>query len=779
MRPPRALRLAVACVAAATLFSELALTRIFSVLLFYHFSFFAVALAMSGLALGGLWVARWPVRALDAERFASRVADLALAAALIGLGQLALYTLAPPKAASVWAPILGALQWLPLFVLSGAFLAAAFARRHEWIGELYGWDLAAAGIACILTIPVFRAVPGPAALFVTPLLLATAALLLAPRGPVRRTAAAAIALVSGTTLLLGGGSREPLIRLADEPPWTAVVFERWNEYSRIQGRIRADRPDEVDFVIDRSAATQMPRVASTQARPDSTWLRGISAQAYHVGRPLTRVAIVGIGGGRDFLPPLASGAQEIVGFEYNHIFIDLLRRDYAHFNAVALRPEVRLIHGEGRIALRQHPRHFDVVQASLTDTWAATAGGGLALAENGLYTLEGWSTLLGALNSQGMLTMTRWHLDKAPVETHRLVALAVAALRRIGVAEPARHVMLVAGAPTATGDDVSGTLLHATIIVSPAPFSAVEAARVRGAAAESGFELLALPGTVSPDRVIAGLLDPARYTRTIVDHAYDISPPTDLRPYFFLQLRIADVARTLLTDRRSELTDVSLHAVRVLAALVVAAFCLTGIVLMASRGRTADGGTAAPRALRSYFALIGLGYMLVQLALHQRLTIALGQPTYTLAVVLFAMLIGTGIGSLGSRRFRQRPEVGWLVILVTLSAALLGFAIIPELDRVSANPIRLSLVGGGVLVVGTALGLGFPIGVRLAARYGDGAIQRMWAVNGAASIAGSGLAALIGLGAGSRATLTAGLACYLLASTAGVCVHRDQAIFKP
>jgi hypothetical protein len=779
VRPPRALGLAVACVAAATLFSELALTRIFSVLLFYHFSFFAVALAMSGLALGGLWVARWPVRTMGYDRFTGRLADLALAGALIGLAQLAVFALRPPNPLSAWAAVFGALQWLPLFVASGAFLAAAFARRHEWIGELYGWDLAAAGLACIVTIPVFRAVPGPAALFAMPLLLAAAVVLLRPSGLVRRATAGSIAALSGAALLLGSGSREPLIRLADEPTWTKVVFERWNEYSRIQGRVRQDRPDEVDFVIDRSAATQMPRVPSAQGRPDSVWLRGISAQAYHVGRPLRRVAIVGIGGGRDFLPPLASGAQEIVGFEYNRIFIDLLQRDYSDFNAVALRPEVRLIHGEGRVALRHHPDEFDVIQASLTDTWAATAGGGLALAENGLYTIEGWSTLLSALSPQGLLTMTRWYLDKAPVETHRLVALAAAALHRAGVPDPRQHVLLVSGAASGTGDDISGSLLHATIIVSPAAFTRAEVSRVSAAAGTSGFALLAEPGKTSRDATIAGLLDPARHTRTIAEHAYDISPPTDLRPYFFLQLRIADIARMLVSDRRSPLTDVSLHAVRVLVALVVAAFCLTGVVLMLSRGAGGDGRTAEPAALRLYFALIGLGYMLVQLALHQRLTIALGQPTYTLAVVLFAMLIGTGIGSIASRSFVHRPGAGWLAIIVTVGAALLAFEAVPDLDRVSAEAVRLLFVGGGVMVVGTALGLGFPLGVRLAAPHGDGAIQRMWAVNGAASIAGSGLAALIGLGAGSRATLVAGLACYLLAATAGVVVYRHQAIFKP
>lgn len=784
MRPPRALGFAIACVAAATLFAELALTRVFSVLFYYHFSFFAVALAMSGLALGGLWIARWPVQTLPEGEFARRIATLALAGAVIGILELLLFAMLPPAAGSGAAVVGSILRWLPLFVISGAFLAAAFARRPDWIGELYAWDLVAAGAACLVTIQVLRLVPGPAALFVIPVLFGGAAAAIRPAGRLRRLGGVSLALASSVALAVGSRGSGPLIGLNDTPPGARVVFERWNEYSRVQGRFWPWRPREVEFVIDRSAATQMPLLPSgargRAPEPDSTWARGVQALPYMLDRPRDRVAIIGIGGGGDFLPPLASGAREVVGFEYNRTFIDLLQRDFVHWNAIATRPDIRLVHGEGRTALGHDLRRFDVIQASLTDTWAATAAGGFVLAENGLYTLEGWSTLLGALAPDGVLTMTRWYLTAVPIEAHRLVALAAAALERAGVPDPRNHLLLITGPLALTDEDpLFGPVRHVTILVSRKAFSPGEVGLIRQASARRGYAILAAPGAPGPDSTITALLDPTRRERAIATHPYDISVPTDVRPYFFLQLRPADVARLLASDRPSMLTEVSLHPVRVFVGLVIAALALTGLVLLIAGRRGGPDDQRTPLAIRSYFAAIGVGYMLVQLGLHQRLIVVLGHPTHALAVVLFAMLLGTGAGALASRRLKHRPELGWLVIVAAVAGVVLAFGRIPALDRIDAAALRLVTTGSIVLGVGVALGLAFPLGVALAAPAGERSVQRMWAINGAASIAGAALAALVGLAAGSRVTVLAGLVCYVAAAAAGVYTRRGAAIFQP
>jgi hypothetical protein len=774
--PPLSLRIAVACVAASTILAELCLTRVFSVLFYYHFSFFAVALAMSGLAIGGLMAARRASEEVSAADFQILLADLALSGAVAGVTALAFVVCVPLDTTSLVAVILGALIWLPSFVLSGAFLGAAFGRRSQWIGSLYGWDFLAAGAACIVAIALLRRVQGPAALFASPLLLSFAAAVLTPRRKWRVGGMLLGGSVAAVMVYAGARDR-PLLGLPEHPPYGSVVFERWNEYSRVQGRIDAAWPDALTFVIDRTAATQMPRIpASANGGPPvpaPSWTTGFQALPYLTGRPLRTVAIIGVGGGRDLLAPLALGAQHVVGFELNRIFVDLLSRQSLEFNALARRPEVTLVNAEARSALRHDPRSFDVVQASLIDTWAATAGGGFVLSENGLYTLDGWRVLLARLTPSGILTMTRWYLPRVPAETYRLVALAATALEQMGVPNARGHIFLAtAPPPDFPVDPVVGPVMLSTIMVSRTAFTPEEVTRLRGARMDQPVTVLADPTGRASDSTIDALLDPARRQAAIAASRFDISPPTDLRPFFFLQLRPGHLGQLFRHGDPVRIAGFTFSGLRVLFTLVLCATGLTVVVILLGRARLRQHFPAdsAVSWMGLYFFAIGLGYMLVQLGMHQRLTLLLGHPTYALSVVLFSMLVGSGIGAAASARVVPdgRETRAWIAIIAVVGASLAAMAAIPFVDAIDETLLRNVLVGGSLAIIGAALGTAFPVGVRLAAPSGPSTVEWMWAINGAASIAGSAVAALIGLASGSRAVLATGLACYVLAAGCGL-----------
>ncbi len=66
--------------------------------------------------------------------------------------------------------------------------------------------------------------------------------------------------------------------------------------------------------------------------------------------------------------------------------------------------------------------------------------------------------------------------------------------------------------------------------------------------------------------------------------------------------------------------------------------------------------TRSGRSLRVlYFIAIGLGYIMVEIAFIQRFVLFLGYPTYALTVVVFLMLLSSGVGSLVSRRWFSEP----------------------------------------------------------------------------------------------------------------------------
>jgi spermidine synthase len=667
-----------------------------------------------------------------------------------------------------------ALLFLPGLVAAGAFLALAFARDQRWIGRLYAADLLAASVACVVAIAALRFLEGPAVVVVVAGLAALGTALVAPTRGTRWVGAALVAASLGLLFAnaAGGGA---LLRL--KTAGATPIVERWNEHSYV--RVFQDATTRY-IVIDKSATTNMRHIPAG-ARPDPSWGAAAQYAAYRTGRSSRSVAVIGAGGGADLLAALYHGAKRVDGYEINRTIIDFLQRDFRDYNTVARRPEIRLIHDEARIGIAHSGARYDVIQASLIDTWAATASGGFVLSENALYTREGWRVFLDHLTPQGILTMSRWHIPDAPAETHRLAALAAASLEDAGIADTASHIVLLrsdrSDDPIAFGSREVRSIC--TILVSKTPFSEDEVWRLAADAATGGGELMAAPGLTPKDERLGRLLVSTTRAAAIAESPFNIAPPTDLRPYFFLQVRPSDLVN-LARRNFGSVTEITFNGVRV---MVVLALCSLVLVILVALliVRSPPGGAASMSARRIYrrmtvyFLGIGLGYILVQIGLLQRLMIVLGRPTLALSVVLFSMLLGTGWGAASSDRLFPSGDLRrcGLWIVGTLVVLRLGFSGVGLLERVPSMMGRVVLMGVVLAAVGFVLGCAFPLGVRAVAPTGEWAVQKMWAINGAASIAASVFAAVIGLVAGSGAVLTTGVLAYGLALGAAA-LDRDS-----
>jgi len=776
--PPWRLAAGVGLVAAATLLVEILVTRLASVLFFYHFSFFSISLVMSGLVLGAIVAARWDASGESASWFSTRLAALAAALALgIVVPLLMLPRLTPVAAAAPMLLSVGlyALLFLPGLIAAGAFLALAFARDRQWIGALYGWDLLGAAIGCVGSIWALRTFQGPISLICPVVLAGLAAALLGERTRAGLTGLALFALAA-LVALTSTGSSASLFRLPVGDGGNRPLFERWNEHSRIVAfdLVGVSRY----FVIDRTAGTVMRRIPpKPDGRPvdiEDSWDRGSQYAVYHALRPVRTVAIIGVGGGEDLLPALRAGARRVDGYELNRTFVDLLERDFYDFNAVTSRPEVHLHHTEARVGLVHSGERYDVIQASMTDTWAATASGGFVLSENGLYTREAWRTFLERLSDTGVLTMTRWHIPEAPAETHRLVALAGAALEDAGVLDATNHVVLLRSNPSDAPAQGSAELRSmATLLVSKARFKPAEVDSVRAWCETQDAAILAAPGAKPVDASIERLLSAATRREAIQTSSFDITPPTDEKPYFFLQIRPGDLVNLSRGDF-GPVTEITFNGVRVLMILCLCALLfVAAIALSVVRARPeSDLSAARLRAYRwmiVYFLGIGAGYVMVQLGLHQRLIIVLGHPTLALSVVLFSMLLGTGLGAACSGKLfpSERPSRAGLAILAMLVVLLAVQRLVPLLERIDDEAARIALAGALVGGVGTVLGFAFPVGIRRIAGTSERATQRAWAMNGAASIAASVLSVLVGISWGSAGVIACGFLAYATATGAG------------
>jgi hypothetical protein len=216
-----------------------------------------------------------------------------------------------------------------------------------------------------------------------------------------------------------------------------------------------------------------------------------------------------------------------------------------------------------------------------------------------------------------------------------------------------------------------------------------------------------------------------------------------------------------------------LGVLMVTVTLLTAACIILPIVIVAPaagraghRRRHSAAGGIAPHLV--YFGTIGFGFMLVEISQVQRLTIFLGHPVYSLSVVLFSLLLSSGVGSYVSARVPiDRPAPArWVFAALLLVLVVFGAAtpfIVHGFDGAS-TVARIAVSVATLLPIGFLMGMAFPLGMRRALAHTPSIAPWLWGVNGAASVCASVLVVVIALGAGISAAFWAGTVCYALAA---------------
>jgi len=775
----------------AMLQAELVLTRVFSVTLWYHFAFVAVSVALLGLAAGGVRVYRRgavaePELPAALAREARRFSLAMVGALLVLLGVPFIYRVSLGAAVSLFL-IYGGVA-LP-FYFGGALLALVLRARARHIGAIYAADLAGAGAGALLTVPLLNAVSAPSALVVTAMLGALASVLFA-RGALGAAGAGSPAAARDTRRGFGLaaalaavallGETTPLLRIdfAKDQVERGLLAERWNALARItvgpwgtptwgvSERYKGPKPETLWMKIDSEAGTPITRWDGDAAKLEA--LRyDITAFAYHF-RQGQRSLVIGPGGGRDVLTALTMGARSVTAVEINPAIVETVRGQFGEFAGhIYDDPRVSVVLGEGREYLRRTSDRFDMIQASLIDTWAASAAGAYVFSEANLYTRQAFAEYLDRLTDEGILTVSRWHFKDLPTETLRMTGLAVRALLDRGVSDPAAHIILV----KRTTWDWAYRLAEprdgiGTILVKRTPFRPEEVAHARQVAEALDFQVLLAPGGGGDalfEKLVAGR-DPEGFGRS---YAVDVSPPNDERPFFFYTLRLGDLPKWIGAQRVEQgVMQNNVRAVFVLAALLVIVLVLSAGFLVFPLLSPGDGlRDIPPRPALAYFAALGLGFILIEIPLIQRLILYLGHPLYALSVVLTALLVGAGAGSLLCARLTitaARRAVIALVAVLALAAILVPPMLAATLGAGTAA--RVGLAVAAILAIGVGCGIPFPLGVRLLGAEGERWIPWMWGINGAFSVLASVLATALAMSFGFGAPFAVGVASYALAA---------------
>lgn len=781
-------------VALSTLMYEVLLTRIFSVTMWYHFAFVAVSIAMFGMTVGALVVYLRP-DAFTPERIRPQLAFYAVVfpISLVWsfLTQLSVPFIVHPSLVAAYAIAFTYAVVAVPFVVSGIVIAAALMSFRKRVSEVYAADLFGAGLGCMLLVYVLRWTDAPTAVFVIAFVASFGGIALAHDAGRRRYRQFALL----TALALGGFSvvhtgfvwrQFPILRiLYIKGAFEArPLYEKWNSFSRVRvngDRNRLEAPyawglsrtypsdrrvQQLHMDIDVNAGTPILRYDGT-LEPLDHLKYDVTNFAYYL-RPAPSALVVGTGGGRDILSALAFGARAVTGVELNGDILKTVNETFGDFSGHLDRDRrVRFVNDEARSFIARDSGRYDVIQISLIDTWAATAAGAFVLGENALYTKEAWRIFIRHLNERGLLSVSRWYFRDQPGEMYRLVTLASTALRELGVSRPREHLLIVRNRP-AVRNGIEGPDGVGTLLVSRTPFSSSDVALASETAGRLAFDVMLTPSQAADPTLMR--LTGDDLGAFLEDFPLNISAPTDDSPFFFQMLRLRDMFDLSLLSQGK--ASHNMLAVFVLGALLTTVVILTLLCvflpLAMNASRTDLRGSGS---LLLFFASIGLGFMLIETSQMQRLIIVLGHPIYGLSVVLFALLLSSGAGSLCSNlqavrnlRYAGLRRLG--AILLVLIAFGWGTPWVVGQVEAASTPVRILVAVAMLAPAGFLMGMAFPLGMTWASKRSPALTPWLWGVNGATSILASVLATVIALTWSISAAFWVGTAAYVVAALA-------------
>ncbi len=781
-------------VAFATLFAQVLVHRVASAKLLNNYAFLVISLTMLGFAVSGVVLTRL------LPTFLGRVRDWTSSCAGLFSLSLILATSAFYRMEAVFRPaqvvptsalfLLELQAWLPWallfalpFMFCGLILGALLSAPQWRVGRIYFSDLLGSAAGAFLVIPAISHFGVEVSLLAVSAGLPLVALALTPP---RSSWGRALLAAGVVTTVVAAAEHERVFEMyypdgsmlaASRDPESGFVVDHvaWDPLSRIEfSRFRfpdvAETPFPALFGRNDALLARYRRLltqnnfaftVAVEYDGDPGSLEGIDDTIYAAAYQASlvqhpEVGAIGVGGGYDVLTAIRFGAKRVTGVEVNGATVDVLTDSYRdYFRHWVDDPRVELVQAEGRHFLATTDRRFDVLQLTGVDSYNGTTGAAHVFSESYLYTAEAFDLYLDRLNERGILNLIRLEFP-VPREMLRALASAVAALRRAGVAEPAKHIV--------TLSQPKGNLT--ALLVQKTPFEPEQVQRLVEWCQDLPYlEVSAAHGVVLPQpstyQFFLSQVAEGTEAEMISVYPFDIRPATDDRPFFFRYSfwwhLVSDEPLLRGSLPAMEITIVVLFGLVVL----VAVLAIYGPLRYLTARSPLTVGT---RRYALYFSGAGLGFLAVEMALLQKFGLFLGHPNYALSVVLAGLLLTSGVGSLLSARTQRvlggiRPVAyalagNVLVEVLLVFGRLAGWIGWPFAVRVAVTIILIAPIG---LLLGTFL----PVGLEQLKGEAASFTPWAWGINGAFSVLAPVLAVAFSMSWGTSALLLAALPIYM------------------
>lgn len=763
---------------------EVALTRLFSISLWYHFAFMVMSIALLGYGASGSILMLFPSLKRDPP------SRLPLTSSLFGLTTILSYITAnqvpfdPAKLA--WDPyqalhilILYILLSIP-FLFAGLTLGLALSFLSHKAGRVYASDLTGAGLGCLLVLPLFSPFQEGVVMIISLVAFLSSLSFTLKMGPLIKIIPLSGIILSIT--LLGFPPSFLEIKLSpykDLPlalryPGARLIETRWDSISRVDLldspgvrfapglslKYLEPLPPQLGLTIDGGGLNAITRFMERDRLDFIDYLP--SSLPYYLGKRKD-VFLIEPMGALPILSAIQYKATSIDGAERNPLAITLSNSDFSGY----IYKKARIIPGDGRAVLKGMNKGYDLIEIGISEA-NASATGLYGLLEDYQFTKEAFKDYYNHLKGEGVLSITRYLLPPPRLEI-RLVSTIVEALEEIGVKEPERQLAIIR---------TWGTM---TILLKKGVFTRAEIDAFKGFCSSRRFDLVHYPGMKKEEAniynrfpepiyydLVSRLLNPLERDRLYNVYLFDITPTTDDRPFFYHIFRLKTL-REVLKGIGGK-WQIFLEGGYLIPLVFVQALIASFILILLPTFRIGQVASFAGLLPLFYFFFIGIGFIFLEVSLIQRFILFLTHPTHAFAGVVFSILVSSGIGSLLSQRIGV-GKGGWVIIPLLLGLFIPFYTL--SLPQILSHLLGQTLIVRQLLTffilfpIGLFMGMPFPLGIRALEVKGKALIPWAWAINGCATVVGSTMAVMVAIPFGFRwVCFIAGIG-YLLAWMVG------------
>src|SRR5215217_5703308 len=569
----------------SVLLFELALTRIFSIVLWYDYAFMAISIAFFGLGIGSL-LTHILKNKVKREQLPSKILQTTIIFAVsVPIFLLVIGHVIPPNIHFIYLFYLS--SSIP-FSFAGISMSLIFFAMPREVSKLYFIDLVGAAAATLMLDPLMQRLGAESVLLSAALLvigpsLIAALVLSAPsqkknvsKAPIIENkiklsgiivlAASAILLAVNTDaniLAIKPGENKGLHYQLAKPSEFEHLSTQWNSFSRIDVTRQLNPQDSDDgdnngrsralsaIAIDADADTPVFKWNGSSA--DLVWLKKfMDYLPFEISKDVNNTLVIGSGGGEDVLVALAGGSKKVTAVEINPLIISRAKQFGSSAGNLYEHKEVELFIDDGRRFISSSDSKYDRIVIKLVDSWAAQLAGGYALSENYLYTVEAFRQYLSHLDEDnGMLVMVRWNF-----ELPRLMPLVAESLRQEkkgGSSEDIRKQILVVenrpGLYFESND--KQTIYPVLLMIKNNPFTESEINLAKERIAKNNARIIAMPGGYIQPPYDTLLLDKNYYHNQELQESdlraiLKLKPPTDDSPFYFAKEQVPNQMILLL-----------------------------------------------------------------------------------------------------------------------------------------------------------------------------------------------------------------------------------------